>query len=65
MTAEKIAAVLKRGGMQVLTPYTVEYKVGEYMRQDWFKEYPLEKLIFDGIYRQKYIDEEQWSLTKE
>jgi len=34
------------------------------MREDWFNEYPLEKLVYDGIYRRKYIDEEIWSINK-
>jgi hypothetical protein len=30
------------------------------MREDWFKHYPLENLIFDGEYRDKYIDAGRW-----
>ena len=30
------------------------------MREDWFKEYPLQKLVFDSDNRKKYINETQW-----
>ena len=26
------------------------------MREDWFSEYPLENLIFDGEFKGKYIE---------
>lgn len=60
MTADKITETFEKGGMQVASPSEIESQVGEYMREDWFKEYPLENLIYDGIYRQKYIAEERW-----
>lgn len=43
-----------------MVPFLISKKVGEYMREDWFKNYPLENLIFDGEHRDKYIDAKLW-----
>ena len=30
------------------------------MRSDWFKQYPIENLIFDGEHKDKYIEAKRW-----
>lgn len=34
------------------------------MREDWFKEYPVHNLIFDGVHRQQYIREDSWKVVQ-
>ena len=34
------------------------------MREDWFKEYPLHNLIFDGVNRQQYLREDSWKVAQ-
>lgn len=44
----------------MISPFLITKKVGEYMREDWYKDYPLENLIFDGEFKAKYISAEKW-----
>lgn len=41
MTAEGVAKIIEKQGIQVKRPYVIESKIGEYLREDWFKQYPL------------------------
>lgn len=60
MTAEKTVALIAEGGIEVDSDFIINNRVGEYMREDWFKEYPLKSLIYDGEYRSKYIRSKSW-----
>jgi hypothetical protein len=42
MTAEGIAKIIEQQGIEVKRPYQISSEIGEYMREDWFKKYPLE-----------------------
>jgi hypothetical protein len=36
--------------------YYVDNRIGEYLREDWFKEYPMNNLIYHSEHLQKYIN---------
>lgn len=55
MTAERLVKHFKEAGFEVVEPKLVSNEITEYMREDWFKTYPLDSLIFDTPNLSKYV----------
>lgn len=64
MTAERLITHFKEAGLEVVEPKMVSNEITEYMREDWFKSYPLDSLIFDSPNLTKYVSSNNWKEEK-
>lgn len=56
MTARQLQSMLEKEGFRMDgQSYEIEDRIGEYMREDWFKEYPLDNLIYHSEHLPKYL----------
>ena len=60
MTAERLAEHFIKAGLAVAAPKRASNRITEYMREDWFKKYPLDDLIFDSGHAGKYVRMGEW-----
>ena len=60
MTAERLAEHFIKAGLAVTAPKRASNRITEYMREDWFKKYPLDDLIFDSGHAGKYVRMGEW-----
>lgn len=62
MTASKLQFNLEKLGFKMEgTSYEVDDRVGEYLREDWYDEYPMGKLIYHSSHLAKYIGDVKFS----